>query len=238
MKNCRLNTQQLHQALEKAILFRSTYRVMGRLPQLFQDLLNRKQHYLGSTRGSDFEDRIDAKLYNLGYSRIIREDIEQNDVFDALKKKILMKTEIGFMKKPYGSQEYPDFLVLEGDIAIGIEVKFSSKNNGKPIWNSGLPRPNGIYIFGSYGRIDITFFRGVNIVSVEDAKNLHGFFHQMKEHELEFNTNKMQDQTYGYSAYIRKAFAQSRQYNLSSTLDFFCNPRRLKLEKSVLNILP
>ena len=224
---------------------------MGRLPDLFSDLLQRPNHYLGTTKGADFEDRIDAKLHSLGYSRIIKDDISQNVLFDKFKKCVLEKAEVRplanpflhnfsrhFLYQPYGSQEYPDFLVLDNNFAVCIEVKFSKNKSGKPIWNSGLPRPNGIYIFGSHGRKDITFFRGAEVVSVLEAKKLHGFFRQMKEHEMDFNTCQMQYQPYGYSAYIRKAFDQSRKYNQESELDFFSNPKRLELEKAAIGFLP
>ena len=138
---------------------------MGSLIDLFLDLRKNKTLYLNSAEGGQFEDRINAKLYKLGFSRIVREDIEEEG-FKLLKELVLEKEtdhnitnpftyfSKQFIAQPYGSQNYPDFLILDGERVVSIEVKFSKGKQGKPVWNSGLPRPNGIYIFGAYRRND------------------------------------------------------------------------------------
>lgn len=222
---------------------------MGRLAELFNDLRRRPGYYLGTTRGADFEDRINTRLHDLGYSRIIKADISDRSSFDQLKSLVLDQATVEvlpnilgynrhFLFQPFGSQQYPDFLVLDRNCIVGIEVKFSKGKNGRPIWNSGLPRPNGIYIFGSYGRNDITYFRGADVVSLQDAKKLHGFFNHMKEHEMDFNCSHMQHQPHGFVAYIRKAFDQTRKYKRDAVLDYFTNPQRLTLEQAAIESLP
>ncbi len=221
---------------------------MSRLAELFRDLKNNKTNYLGSREGSEFEDRINAKLHTLGYSRLIRTDITEKG-FALLKKLVLdketnhvpqnpfsVKFHRHFFHQPYGPQEYPDFLILDGDGVVSIETKYSKNKQGKPMWNSGLPRPNGIYVFGSYGRKDITFFRGADVVPKEDVRKLRDFFDKgLSEYQQRFNSDEMKEQAYGFSVYIRRAFDQNKKYNPDAVVDFFENPWRAELEDAVID---
>ncbi len=218
------------------------------LKPLFDDLCANKQQYINSAEGGQFEDRLDAKLHNLGYSRIVRNDIEQEG-FKLLKEHITGKETLDdvvnpfagtfksqFMRQPYGSQAYPDFAILKGDRVISIEVKFSKGTQSRPVWNSGLPRPNGVYIFGSLGREDITFFRGCDVLSLDEVKKLQDFFDKgLKVYQREFNSDEMSKQKYGFSAYIRKAFEQSMKFNELAITNYFSNPCRAELEQSVID---
>ena len=132
-----------------------------------------------------------------------------------------------------GSQDYPDFLVLLEEFVFGVEVKFSATKQNKPVWNSGLPRPNGIYIFGSNKLRDITFFLGGDVVTVEQGVSLHRFFEEMKSFEQKFNSNLV-EQKYGFAVYVRKAFQQTKGSNPYAQLGFFDNPDRAKLERSAM----
>lgn len=54
--------------------------------------------------------------------------------------------------QPFGSQKYPDFIIVIDGFILWIELKRSS---GKKIsWNTGYPRQDVLYVFdGSQGRI-------------------------------------------------------------------------------------
>lgn len=216
---------------------------------LFTDLLRNKRIYLAATKGAEFEDRINTRLHGLGYSRLVKSDLD-SVAFAELKKQVLDKAtdrdiinpfpEYGkqFLQQPYGSQEFPDFLVFDGSRIVCLEVKFSTSKQNKPVWNSGLPRPNGIYIFGSAGKQDLTFFRGCDVVSVEETKQLHDFFDRgLKAHQTQFNQDRMKNQPYGFAVYIRKAFEQKATFNEAACLDFFGNPKRRELEQAVIDYL-
>ncbi len=229
----------------------NTWLAMSRLSELFIDLQRNKRHYLGSSKGTDFEDRINSKLHALGYSRLTKSDIG-GDGFVLLRESVLDKETENipgnpfsskfnkhFFYQAYGPQNYPDFLILDDYMVVSVEVKFRRESGGKPMWNSGLPRPNGIYVFGSYGRGDITFFRGCDVVSIKEAKRLHDFFDKgLKEYQRRFNSDEMCRQAYGFSVYIRKAFDQNKAHNPQATLDFFNNARREELENAVIQHLP
>ena len=101
-----------------------------------------------------------------------------------------------------------------------------------------MPRPNGIYVFGARKQKDLTFFKGCDLLSIEETKQLHNFFDKdLREYQKQFNRNHMGEQEYGFAIYIRKAFEQKRTYNPHAVLDFFTNPKREQLEEAVISHL-
>ena len=102
------------------------------------------------------------------------------------------------------------------------------------MWNSGAPRPSGIYIFGSYGREDITFFLGGSVLDPELASMMHAQWEKVGATINEFNIQVAKDQEYGFHLYPRKAFDQKKQINPRAVTNFFTNPRRHELEDEVL----
>lgn len=218
------------------------------LRSLFEDMLERKKHYLNCQGGKDFENRIKARLAELGYDKIDKNDVDKND-FQRVKKAVL-EAETGrdvpnpfknfrrhYMYQPYGTQEYPDFLILEAARIIIIETKFSKGRKGHPVWNGGLPRPNGIYVFGALKRKDLTFWLGKDIASVKETKRLRGFYNKVIKERQEFNTDEMSGQAYGFTVSVRRTFDQTKKHNKEAITDFFTNPNRKKLEKKVLDHL-
>ena len=142
-----------------------------------------------------------------------------------------------YVTQSYESQQYPDFLAFDEKRIVPIEVKFSAKTQGKPVWNAGLPRDGGLYIFGAYGRRDITFFLERDVVTAKEAKALHRFFDDLKAQADAFNASSMKKQRYGFTAYSRMAFDQQQKHNPNAVLDFFTNPHRNELEHSALVFL-
>lgn len=215
---------------------------MARLSELFTHIQKDVKYYLRSNKGSDFEDRINTRLHNIGYSRIEGDDVENfkdiklaiqaKDRDDNVENTTTYKQH--FIVQPSGSQNYPDFMVFDKSYIYGIEVKYSTGKQLKPMWNSGLPRQNGIYIFGCFGVSDITFFIGRDVVSAEEAEEMHKFFGKVKEHQEQFNETKMQEQKYGFAVYVRKAFEQKKT-NPKAIIDYFGNPNRAALEKKVID---
>jgi hypothetical protein len=214
---------------------------------LFRDIQDNTDRYLGSAKGREFEDRINATLHRIGFSRLTAQDVPQA-AFKALRGAVRSKETEGAIANPFGSaydrhffyqpngpQDYPDFLVLAGEWCVSIEAKFSSGSQGKPVWNSGLPRPNGIYVFGAYDRKDVTFFAGGDVVSKGEVEKLHDFFDLgLRDYQRKFNEVEMSAQRYGFAVYVRKAFDQGRKANPEAVLDFFTNPDRAALEAGVL----
>ncbi|BBM88519.1 hypothetical protein COTS27_00200 [Spirochaetota bacterium] len=220
---------------------------MANIKDLFKDIQDNKENYISQGKGEYFEERISAKLANIGYVKSIKSDIDNGkDSYKKIKEIVLSEDHEHilkntfttksqhFMVQPFGSQNYPDFLIFDNNRIITIETKFIASKQGKPVWNSGLPRLNGIYLFAS--REDVTFFLGKNLLSRTEINELHKFFKGLKEYQSEFN-NKMNAQKYGFAVYIRKAFQQQKKFNKAAITNFFTNPEREKLEEAVFDCL-
>ena len=214
------------------------------LHKLFEDIQKNSSHYLNANNGSAFEDLLAIKFDKMGYTRILPGNLNPDDlkkikrfVNDKYSDKYIPNPtdyKEHFLKHPSGGQDYPDFWLFSNNRIFAIEAKFSTKSQKKPVWNSGLPRPNGVYVFASYEARDITFFLGGDVVSVEEARQFHDFFQEIKEREDEFNKSKG-GQKFGFSAYIRKAFDQKKTFNKDATINYFTNPRRPSFEKAVID---
>ncbi|UBX98665.1 hypothetical protein [Mycoplasmopsis synoviae] len=99
---------------------------------------------------------ITKNIYGLEYPNISHEEIKKR--WSTIKSKIENKNSIEivenpfskinhhFIKQPYGSQSFPDFLVFTKNAIFPIEIK-SNINSNRPKWNSSLPRSQAIYIY-------------------------------------------------------------------------------------------
>lgn len=218
---------------------------MSKIYDLFYDLKHNSINYLNASTGELFEERLKTRLARLGYNRVLPTDLSQS-TFSELKNRIVQRDEIihnqmefnyHYLHQPFGSQSYPDFIIMDTQILVCIESKFSKGKQEKPVWNSGLPRANGLYIFGSYGKQDITFFRGCDVLSNQERQLLQKFFAEEMERAASFNEQHMSKQEFGFAAYARKAYEQKRVYNPDAIIKFFNNDKRLILENSVLTYL-
>lgn len=208
---------------------------------LFKALQANPRRFANAVEGEEFEDRIRFFLrQELGYTRVRADQISD---YSHLKELSLQKSESdpilntygvddAFIYQPNGRHNYPDFLVFEDKEVVCLETKFAKQP--RPVWNSGLPRPNGFYIIGrSPPRVDATFFRGCDVVSAEESRKMHDFFAQLKRKEDEFNRS-LAGQRRGFAVYNRKAFQQGKQYNPNADIDFYNSPDREALEKNVI----
>lgn len=215
---------------------------------ILRDMKNNPDDYLRGHTGSDFEQRIESKLRARRYSKILREDFDGEAgcrAWRQIKREVLEKTndkpvintakfQQNFLVGPYGSQNYPDILLFENQFIIPFELKFSRGGATKPVWNSGLPRPNGIYIFGSTKENEVTFFLGRDVISPEDAKALHDHLNWVQNKTGEYNKTRMAAQPYGFAAYVRKAFEQKKTINKNAVTNFFTNKHKETLERNTI----
>ncbi|WP_295295974.1 type II restriction endonuclease [uncultured Brachyspira sp.] len=226
------------------------------LKDIFIDIINNKKEWLKSKKGNEFEDRFETSLKRYGFNRRAKEDID--NILSSIKKNILDKKsdslidntyaledrsmEHCFVCQPYGSQEFPDFLIFASKKIIPIEIKYSSGKSSKPMWNSNLPKANAIYIFGSYKLSDVTFFLGRDVLSMEERIELIGFFESnAKRLEEEFRKemrNKLNNTNYkfdrGFDVYIRIAYEQNKNINKEANIDYFSHKDRIKCEENVI----
>ena len=208
---------------------------------LFKELADRPHTFLDARTGRDFEDRMQSFMRNtMHYNRLLKKDIA---AWEQLRGESLRRSDDApirnvfgvdrcYIYQPNGSQDYPDFMVFEHDQVVCLEVKFSKQPH--PVWNSGLPRPNGFYILGCSATKDITFFHGRDVVTRDESKKLHEFFDHLKAEQQRFNEQHMSGQSHGFAVYIRKAFEQKKMYNPNANTNYYGSAERNRLQKNVL----
>ena len=212
------------------------------LEDVFKNIKINKKYYSSAENGDQFEQNFKSKLKTYGFTEIVQrsktksaieyianiEGISKNEssnIYNNIKKRVLLKNTIQieknpykiiknyFIFQPYGSQQFPDFIVFIEEYIIPIEIKFSKNEKGKinlniakPMWNSNIPKPNSIYIYGISNEI-VTFFMGSDILDSNTRKHLLDFFEDMEKGEDDLN-KKIEGlkNNFGIYPYIRKAY--------------------------------
>ena len=215
--------------------------------KLLEKIKESKDDFLSARTGTEFEERVQQELRNLGYSKILKIDINKERFKNIIKERVLKKesTEFldvesgekkSFIHQPFGSQQYPDFLIFTDKKIIPIEIKYSRNASGNPLWNSNLPKANGYYIFGSYKRRDITFFCGEDVLDMPRRKQMNKFFDdkvlllQDAENAKLFNKEDLFNR--GFVVYVRRAFDQRSRND--GNVDYFTHPQREEVENKAI----
>ena len=215
-----------------------------RLDELFARLQNNPKDFLAASSGEDFERQMMRAAHDLGYNRITPDEIDPDhlsvlkdgcDHFSSEQHANPTPNLKHYIHQLRGKQDYPDLLFLAGGNAVAVEVKFVKERSFSPMWNSGLPRQNGIYVFGSYRSGIITFFRGADVISEETARQMHDELNSYQKKAEKFNRDVLCSEPYGWSIYPRKAFNQAKKYNPEATVDLLRNPHRQDLEQKVID---
>ena len=236
---------------------------MSKLSNFFKKLLKEKTKLTNSSSGKNFEDKLILMLKKSGFNMV---SIGDDKIIDSyllkikpniqkkLDNKIINNTLYSdtqniaykdfFIWQPYGTQNFPDFLVFTEFKIFTIESKYSTKNQNKPLWNSNLPKKDSLYIFGCYEKRDITFFRGEDILPEKERKIISKIWDETdmiyktweKLFEEKLKTSEIKNE-YGFSPYIRKAYQQTKAKNENAILDFFNNTNRSNIEKQTISFI-
>ncbi|AFX89094.1 hypothetical protein HPAKL86_00320 [Helicobacter pylori Aklavik86] len=135
-------------------------------------------------------------------------------------------------------------MVFIFDGVVGIEIKFSKNDKGeknlqtsRPMWNSNLPKPNAIYVYG-VANLDITFFKGSDILSYETREILLKYFDTLdKDEESLKNALKDLENPFGFAPYIRKAYEHKKEFSNHHQIESFFSPNHILREQNVLEFL-
>ncbi|EMH35526.1 hypothetical protein HMPREF1425_00901 [Helicobacter pylori GAM71Ai] len=127
---------------------------------------------------------------------------------------------------------------------VGIEIKFSKNDKGeknlqtsRPMWNSNLPKPNAIYVYG-VANADITFFKGSDILSYETREVLLKYFDTLdKDEESLKSALKDLENPFGFAPYIRKAYEHKKEFSNHHQIESFFSHNHILREQSVLEFL-
>jgi hypothetical protein len=136
-----------------------------------------------------------------------------------------------FVFQPYGSQKHPDFIVMENNKEFHLECK-TNKSQGFPVFNSGLPPENCIYIFSSGKHNQTTLFTGKSVLTKEKRILYKELDKKYREILKEFRNHPSWEDDRGWDFFPRK------MYNLkgsSEKTDFFTHKNRAKCEQEALD---
>ncbi|KLL04428.1 MAG: hypothetical protein MRERV_22c015 [Mycoplasmataceae bacterium RV_VA103A] len=222
------------------------------LKKVFISLREKKDNWLGFSEGEQLESKLATELKKIGFTHLNKKDLakEEKTKWQELKERVKSNeliinnfpnwTKNSFVYLPYGTQNYPDFLIFTSKYIIPLEVKTSTKGGIKPMWNSHLPRANGLYVFASFGKRDITFFHGADVIDPQLSKQLIGFFEkerEIKQFEKKFIKNLPKSER-GWKVYIRIVYDQVKSLlSPQGELNYFQHPRRKECEDKVLEWL-
>lgn len=163
------------------------------ISSILKKMLADKQSFVGAMKGSNFEKVFKWELESNGMSQVPNNKLSPENK-KALKNIMLCDNiknipenerynnpiagvlhDGWFIEQPFGSQSYPDFIIAENGKVLAVEMKKVDKG-GCPMWNGGLPRVNGLYIFMQLNPANITFFMGNTVISDERFEAMKGFF--------------------------------------------------------------
>ncbi|MDR2821516.1 MAG: hypothetical protein LBV53_01005 [Mycoplasmataceae bacterium] len=203
-----------------------------------------QQRLVGQTSGKHFEQAVIQELTSNGsdYVKISADDLKSDPNFKQIKalcadvasgNQIIMSSLLNNQLKgrngivfhqPFGSQQFPDILLAINNYIIPFETKFSNNKGVRPTWNSNLPHDEGVYIFGSKGKNDITFFNGMDILST-NVKIQFSTLIKNQTINLRRSGNAI---TQDFDIYLRAMYNQK--------LNCFKNSNRKKLEDDAIKL--
>ena len=176
---------------------------MNRLQGLTQILKDISNSYQGS--GSKFEKVVEKKLTELG---------------------------LNFTSQPFGSQNFPDFLIHEeNEEDIFLECK--STKGHSPMWNGGYPKQDGVYLLTSQKNDSTTFFLGQDVLSKEKAEEFYVLTKAI-EKVVTDHSKSWGDCDRGFNYYCRHMYIQSGG---SQKTNYFSHASREKCETNVYDFL-
>ncbi|APJ38692.1 hypothetical protein [Mycoplasmopsis pullorum] len=153
-----------------------------------------------------------------------------------------------YIKEPFGSQNFPDFLIFTKNYIFPLEIKFSNKVNSltTPKWNSNIPKGNSIYLFANREKTNTPLlFFGNDYISNEIRNKMIKHFANFKEKQkLEKLLRDIQRMNNPYNPFgiypkIRTDFLSSRQFIFGNdeNLNIFDFAKKMKWVDNVFNTL-
>jgi hypothetical protein len=210
------------------------------------DILNNfltKKFFQTKMSGTDFEDCFEQELILNGLEKV-------NFSFDREMKKTIMSSDTlipntfniyGYVREPFNTQSFPDFIIFDKNYLIPIEIK-SSKKSDIPMWNNSYPKQYAIYIFMAYAeklsQKEIVYFMGRDVIT-KDCSDI--FSNRMKEIQkaAQFSKEELEildKHKYGWNPYVRINYRQ--QIHCPDTCPSFVNnPNKLANNQNVIRYL-
>ena len=157
----------------------------------------------------------------------------QNPEHENQVEELLIKHGLEYVAQPNGSQNFPDFHVVDDVSGKIYSIECKSSKDPKPIYNGGRPHENAIYVFSSAKYNETTIFNGSHILS-EEMRNSYDEY--LKEQEELLNKYKdlelWKENSRGFGFYNRAMYIQSGG---KVKTDYFIHQDRYMCEQNVIN---
>ena len=140
-----------------------------------------------------------------------------------------------YISQPCGTHDSPDFIVKTGGRLYFIECKSVTKE-GTPVYNSGLPKKDYIYVFSSKKYDETTVYLGKDVAGDAVAMILEQANQEIKArcNEVTQQLRELGENTHGLGIYARPMY---QHYGNKEKKDYFKNSRRRELEQNVLDFV-
>jgi hypothetical protein len=137
-----------------------------------------------------------------------------------------------FIFQPCGTQNSPDFIFRCDDENYYVECK-SSKGYA-PTYNSGLPKPEYIYVFCSDKYNETTIFRGCDVLNETKRKEYKSLIEELNKVVDNHRGHEGWNDNRGFDFYMRPMHTQMG--GKKSGCDYFIHAERTMCESRVLEM--
>jgi len=134
-----------------------------------------------------------------------------------------------FIAQPCGTHASPDFIVKTGGKLYFIECK--SAKGGTPMYNSGVPKAQYIYVFCSEKHNKTTIYWGADVLPAEQERLIREHIAEARVRDEQFNKG-LKENGYGMEYYSRAMIIHKGDKTIK---DYFLNPSRKEFEQRVLD---
>ena len=180
------------------------------------------------------EDAIADILLNNGYKKYSKTGLLNKDKSETPDFLEDMNSE-SFIEQPFGTHNSPDFIIkTPNKKLLFVECKSSKKNC--PVYNSGLPQPNYIYIFCSEKTNNTTIYKGSDIITIEQRELIEKHIQNSRrlDNILNEKLNKLDTNKRGIGFYTRPMY---NHYGGSQYNNYLNHENKEKAEKNVFDYL-
>ena len=134
-----------------------------------------------------------------------------------------------YISQPCGTHNSPDFIVKAAGKVYFIECK--SAKGGTPMFNSGVPKSEYLYVFCSKKHNGTTMFWGGDVLSDKEVRLIEARIRQSRK-EDEILNRKLGRNSYGLTYYTRPMIQHKGGQLIN---DYFLNPERECIEQRAID---
>ena len=182
------------------------------------------------------EDRLVANGFTEHYPRTGRKKsaaISKETRDDWLEKPGKCSIPAGtYIAQPCGTHDSPDFIVKDFNGKVYF-LECKSVKGGTPMYNSGVPKSNYIYILASKKYDQTTIFRGEDVLPLAARELIHKHIAEARERDADLEERLRSLNTSHGVTYYTRPMIQHKGGRPAGT-DYFLNENRSKYEQNVL----